>query len=149
MEGEAHGPISLDRKAKQLFIGHSDLDFSLRDWRQLSRLAGAPKIFATNLSVHPALWNLLRVTPLPIGLTNPTRESPKHGVLGDSQMIAAVAGICRKRPKPNRYSNFNPHPSPPNRQYLRDLVEELPFVRKGQTDHSRLGREIYLAEMRD
>lgn len=147
--GEAHGPISRNRNAKQLFIGHSDLDFSLRDWRQLSRLPGAHRIFATNLSIHPALWNLLRVTPLQIGLTNPTRESPKHEILGDNQMIAAVAGTCRERPQPELYSNFDPNTSPSNREHLSELIEGLPFVRKGQTDHSRSGRGKYLAEMRD
>ena len=147
--GKAHGPISRNRKVKQLFIGHSDLDFSLRDWRQLSRSARAQRIFATNLSIHPTLWNLLRVTPLPIGLTNPTRESSKHEILGDSQMIAAVAGTRHERSQPELYSNYDPHTSPPNRQYLSELVEGLPFVRKGKTDHSRLGRGKYLAEMRD
>lgn len=147
--GEFHGPIFDLGSSKQIFIGHSDLDFSLADWRRTRRVAGFRKIFATNLTVSPSLWNVLQTFPLPLGLSNPTRESPKHEILGNSEVIASISLAPPVKFFPRVYANFDVNTSLANRMSLYELIQRLPNVVKSETIHSEAGRFRYLREMRE
>jgi hypothetical protein len=145
-------PVSPSDFRAVVVIGHSDYELATSDALRLAAAALPRAIFASNLTVSPLVRKVFGADYLPLGLSNPTRESPKHEIFGDWSLVRDVAleAVAPQPPERARlYANFDPRTAPKHRQQVAAVCEELDHVEVGTIEVSKSGRLAYLRAMRD
>lgn len=132
------------RNRKVAVIGRSDGYLSVDTARLLQRL-GVTHIFATNADPVPGL-----VTPMPLGLTNFTNESPRHRVFGDNSHFTVAYERVPQRPDfdGSIYCNMTLKNAPAPRQLALDAVRGLEGLIVVQPEFTTTARVDYLASLR-
>ena len=129
---------------RTVVIGHSD--FSLNGPHQVLLAAmGARRVFAINTT--PRLRN---VHSMPLGLTNTTRESPLHEILGNQQHFASAYEISEEPSSyvGSVYANFTDSNNQRERRALRQLISDVPGFALELPTMTDKGRVSYLAKLR-
>ena len=144
-------PLGLVDFRAVVIVGHSDYEMTERDVLRLAAVALPRAIFASNLTVSPAVRKILGADYLPLGLSNPTRESAKHEIFGDWSLVRDVA-LEAGPPSADRarlYANFDRRTAPEHRLEVAAVCEDLDHVEVGPMEVSKSGRLAYLRAMRD
>jgi hypothetical protein len=134
-----------------LVTGHSDRSLGFVDLIRLRFIMGIQAVWSSNLRIPLGLATILSTRPIPLGLSNPTHESLKHEVFGDSKLIAraVLEGPFRSNNELTIYANFDWKTAPWHRKRLFRLCSKIPHVVNGTVEISKDGRLRYLREMRD
>jgi hypothetical protein len=144
---------SSSSSATTLVVGHSDYDTNLSDLAQIRVQTGYRRIFAENIVHFGRVSRALGARPLPLGLGNPTQESPGHLVFGDSSLLTEAYATAEKSLTERNfawiYSNFVVSTAPRHRHDLDQLVSKIGHIRRGVPDPSKSGRATFLAEIRE
>ena len=149
--GEWTQPVLRRNPGNVLVTGHSDHSLGLLSLVRLKFMLGIQNVWSSNLSVPFGLAKRLSTRPIPLGLSNPTNESLKHEIFGDSELIARAV---LESPSPNGnelsvYANFDWKTAPLHRKRLFRFCAKTPHIVKGTVEVSKEGRLRYLREMRD
>jgi hypothetical protein len=112
------------------------------------------KVFATNFVGYSSVSRWLGGSLLPLGLSNPTRESKLHAVYGDQQAMAPAFGsamVSRRNLEEDGlvYANFSANTAPRQRMALLEYLRTLPNVRVGESKPTPAGRRRFLEEIRE
>lgn len=132
-----------------LAIGHSDLPVTRADIRKIWHEVAPSEIWATNLIPAKRFSVRYNARALPLGLTNPTKESDNHPVFGDVNHLKLVVSEGQQSDDLSIYANFNPQSSPKHRLQAHRICRASAEVHVGLTDVSAAGRVSYLRNMRD
>lgn len=149
--GEAALPPRRNPNRRWLAIGHSDFSTDITDIAH-SRIRGVNgQMFVSNLNVPFRRSAMLEVFPLPLGLSNPTRETPLHEIYGDYTALSEVTS--RVTPPRNVqeieiYANFSVDTGPRYRKKLGRMCQEKSYIHMGELVQTPGGRRTYLEEMR-
>lgn len=149
--GEWTQPAERGKPGRVLVTGHSDHSLGLLSLVRLRFVLGIQSVWSSNLNVPFELAKRLSTSPIPLGLSNPTNESPKHEIFGDSQLITQVV-LEAQSPKNNAltiYANFDWKTAPRFRKRLFRSCSKIPHIFVGTVEISKEGRLRYLREMRD
>ncbi len=134
---------------KVLILGHSDLKTSRLFSKLLVHSLDLKAVFGTN--TEPSREN---VRSLPLGITNHTRESPLHPILGnENHFFTADRGSSFPQVfHPKLYANFTSQNNAATRKRLIDSLRHLPRtiqVRYDQPEFTDKGRIRFLAMCRE
>lgn len=136
-----------------LVVGHSSIETRWNHILAVRQLSNYKRIYASNLSGCSRVSNYLGARMLPLGLSNPTRESQNHIIYGDtsilSQAFFSTSPPRRTKDLTQIYSNFLPTTSKRHRQELYRYLPEVAHVRQGLIDPTLEGRKRYLSEIRE
>lgn len=127
-----------------LVVGHSDLQLT-RIQSVILRLRGYRRIFGTNSSPLPGVTECL-----PLGLTNDSDDSPRHRVLGNTELLLLALRQQREPTFVNQILlSFNPNTAPRFRQHLYETFAGSPEVNVVNLDYTLKGRLSYLLAIRN
>jgi hypothetical protein len=148
------GPVAqLVSPGHTLVIGHSDLPTRTTDVLRIRLLGKYQRIYASNLMGPLRDASGLGVNPIPLGLSNPTNESPLHPVYGKHSLLSEAwdfpKGVDRQSREPQIYANFSVSTSPSHRGRLADYLKGIPHVRWGESVPTISGRLKYLRDIRE
>jgi hypothetical protein len=145
--------ISSKSTARVLVVGHSDFEVKMSHILAVRQLSNYKRIYASNLGGYSRVSNYLGARMLPLGLSNPTRESQAHIIFGDTSVLSQAffsTSPPRRTMDPTQiYSNVTPTTSKRHRQELYRSLPEVAHVRQGLIDPTLEGRKRYLSEIRE
>lgn len=154
--GEWRGKVSLPptraHNFKKILIGHSDFSTTFFDIARLRLKGVSAEIYASNLSIPFRYLDFFRARPLPLGLTNPTKETDLHELFGDSSLIRqAISSIpvSQSNRKLRIYANFDTRTSERHRKQVWKICRANPQIISEWPVKTRDGRLHYLKSMRD
>lgn len=134
---------------RALVIGHSDISLDFGDAIRVWLEKRPTRVYATNFEPS-LLWRTRKWSPLPLGLTNFTDESPNHRVFGDNSCFDAVELELKNSDVELRpYVNFTAGTYARERAKILELSSRSDWVQVGQFSATKRGRENYLNEMRE
>jgi len=134
-----------------VILGHSDFPLSCVDLFHLKRKIRPRRIFASNLSCGFKPATLFNARPIPLGLTNPTRESFAHTVLGNAAHFALAYDLTPSvaaQGEERLYINFTTRNAPRDRESALKIAENSAFAMIRTPEISNRGRVRYLSEIR-
>lgn len=138
------------RAARRVFVGHSDKEIGFRIALRFFLGGRKQHWSATNLSMPFWLARFFHLEPLPLGLTNPTNETPLHKVFGDMKQLAEafdVTQVWTEKTSFHAYANFSVRNGRKWREVALREVAESVAVKHGSFDPSPRGRAKYLREL--
>lgn len=144
---------SSSSSAPTLVVGHSAYDTTVLDLARIKIQTGYRRIFAENMVHFGGASRALGARPFPLGLGNPTQETPGHVVFGDYSLLTEAYATSENSLTARNfdfiYSNFVVGTAPRYRHKLNQLVSKIGHIRKGVPDPSKSGRATFLAEIRE
>lgn len=140
--GEAVPRFQCGDGVRVLLTGHSDLPVTPEHGAHVPPTC--VRWFGANMCAAQP-----RMKCLPLGLSNATRESDMHVVLGDAGAVAAAAAAPKPAAQKLLYANFSVHTHPAERQQLVELLAgKEAWATVAAPVHTPAGRAAYLAAAR-
>jgi hypothetical protein len=135
-------------RGQKIVIGHSDLPTPSYISRVLKITSGVVGVFGTNLEPFDGF-----AQSIPLGLTNPTKESAMHEVLGDTRHFKRAHEVTDfpKNYSPSIFVNFTSSTKPSIRGPLLELLSNLPnsvVVDHDEPSFTDSGRVSFLSKCR-
>ena len=137
-------------RGKNICVGHSAVRTSLVKVSALKMLTGFSSAYVQNLDFPGGFARRIGCHPLPLGLTNPTSETPLHEIYGDQTVMMEAfetasppeAGQARK------LANFSVDTAPHHRQRLAAIIQTAPSVLVTELKPTRSARLTFLRDAR-
>ena len=143
--------VEIKHSPKVLVFGHSDYSLSCVDLARIAISIRPGHVYASNMDCPFSLAGLLKATPIPLGLSNPTDESKVHKVLGNLSHFEAAYRKAPKVPPPESrklYLNFSVANARKERKKVLKVAAGIESAVVRSPEITDLGRVEYLAEMR-
>ena len=142
--GEKHNSLLRSKRglATNLVVGHSDQTFSKRS-SILAHAKGFKYVWGVNVLPIEKI-----ASSMPLGLTNPTRESDAHLIFGNhSHLENAISSDQPRKFKRNYYANFTLQTNVRERGKVKKILDQIdsPFTEPLISD---IGRIEYLKSLR-
>jgi hypothetical protein len=130
-------------KKLTLLLGHSDELITSKVYF-VSKLKGFNSTWSTNARPYRN-----KLFSLPLGLSNPTRESPLHEIAGDTDLLLEALKFDDNEIEfnSNYYANFTVATNPIERQFVIDVLKRIQIKIHNQK-FDRNGRLQYLKGIR-
>ena len=149
--GEPQLPIFKKKSSPQnLVVGHSDRETTFWHLAALRTLTNYRKFWVCNLRGMIPKSAFFSASILPLGLTNPTKETVLHRVYGDSSILPIAfrsAKVWTERREFTIYGNFSVETGKKWRTRLMDIFNSEKHLVRGEFAPTIPGRKKYLRDM--